>query len=218
MEITLRVGSSEDFLKKFNPETQNDVARYKDRAYTSDKAPSLTDIKIAYGMPVFNSWLSIQLNSLNEYCGVKKKMSVEDMNSLADMIFIKYHYLKTSELLLFFFNFKMGEYGQLYGSVDPLKITTALSIFMKNRATDLTRIYNEEKRLKKEASLVDVIDEASYKELKDRAKTDIEAFKKLFGILPEEHEPEYYHEKWLESPDPVTNYLIDYNNYIKKQI
>ena len=42
------------------------------------------------------------------------------------MIRVEYYYLKASELLLFFFKLKTGEYGHLYGVVDPMVIMSAL--------------------------------------------------------------------------------------------
>ena len=71
-------------------------------------------------------WILAQLENLNQYAGTKNKMEPGQMKMLAEIIMTEYFYLKASELLLFFYQFKAGKYGELYGSVDPLRISSAL--------------------------------------------------------------------------------------------
>jgi hypothetical protein len=52
---------------------------------------------------------------------------------LAEVIANEYYFLKASELLLFFYNFKTGKYGRFYGVVDPMRIMEALGEFKDER-------------------------------------------------------------------------------------
>ena len=55
------------------------------------------------------------------------------MEDLAYLIVCGYHWLKVTEVMLFFWWFKSGRYGKFYGAVDPMVITTALREFVKDR-------------------------------------------------------------------------------------
>ena len=78
-------------------------------------------------------WLVPQLYNLSEYCGVKDKLEGRPLEECASVIATDFYYLKVSELMLFFHWFKSGKYGKLYGSVDPLAITTSLRAFIVER-------------------------------------------------------------------------------------
>lgn len=84
-------------------------------------------------------WLIPQLYDLSEYCGVKDKLEGKSLEECASVIASEFYYLKVSELMLFFHRFKSGRYGKLYGSVDPLAITTSLREFLKERAREIER-------------------------------------------------------------------------------
>ena len=84
-------------------------------------------------------WLIPQLYDLSEYCGVKDKLEGKSLEECASVIASEFYFLKVSELMLFFHRFKSGRYGKLYGSVDPLAITTSLREFLKERAREIER-------------------------------------------------------------------------------
>lgn len=50
--------------------------------------------------------------------------------------------------MLFFYQFKKGNYGRFYGAIDPLVIMTALQSFRRERFDALTDYENEEKDLR----------------------------------------------------------------------
>ena len=74
--------------------------------------------------------------------------SFQQVLELAVMIRVEYYYFKASELLLFFFKFKSGEYGTFYGVVDPMVIMAALIDFNTYRRQQL-EIYDREIQRKK---------------------------------------------------------------------
>ena len=111
-------------------------------------APTLSQVKSVYGDNVAESWLSIQLNDINEYTGTSAKMDINQMNSAAQTFAWKYHYLKLTEWMLFFQLFKSGEFGHFFGSVDVMKIGEALQAFLTYRANKIdqyTRMDNTKK-------------------------------------------------------------------------
>lgn len=83
-----------------------------------------------------------------KFAGVKEKPSFQQVMELAVMIRVEYYYFRASELLLFFFKFKSGEYGTFYGVVDPMVIMAALIDFKAYRRQQL-EIYDREIQLKK---------------------------------------------------------------------
>lgn len=64
------------------------------------------------------------------------------------MIAQTYSYLKVSELMLFFYQFKQGRYGQFYGAIDPLKIMCALQDFRRERFDAIFDYESEQKEQK----------------------------------------------------------------------
>ena len=54
--------------------------------------------------------------------------------------------------MLFFHDFKAGQYGKFYGSLDPLVVTTALKEFLAHRGALLDKYEDEEdtKRLEEQ--------------------------------------------------------------------
>lgn len=149
-EIQTRYGTAHDFALAFNPSIQGRCAKDIERSLYGE-APTLRQLSATYTEEQNKMWLMTHLNNLNNFCGVKSKMEVEQMQEVAAIILIEYPYLKASEVLLFFYRFKAGYSGQLYGSVDPLKITDALKDFIEWRVAERNRIENKRKVEKRNA-------------------------------------------------------------------
>lgn len=98
-------------------------------------APTLYDIAREYGKNIAVKWLIVELNDYNNFAGVKEegKQSLAQLRQTALIIVSKYGYLKLSELLLFFGRLKSGDYCQMYGTIDPVKILRALGAFLNDR-------------------------------------------------------------------------------------
>jgi len=143
LAITNRFGNRDQFLLKVNPDTQTSFALKQKQAIMGDY-PTLADICIAYGKTFSFQWLVPQITDLTLFTGAKN-LTKEQIRSLAKVIAAEYHYLKVTELLLFFHRFKTGRYGRFYGSVDPMVITCALREFLSER-NSLIDIYEREQR------------------------------------------------------------------------
>lgn len=90
-------------------------------------------------------WIIPQLYDVSEFCGAKEKLSEEQLKQLAALLANECHWLKATELMLFFYRMKLGKYGQFYGTVDPIVITTSLRKFLADRQA---AIQQEESRLR----------------------------------------------------------------------
>lgn len=146
-----RYGDGESFAKTFSPSLQAICAQNIERAFLGD-APSLALLAQTYPSEQINTWIIAHLVDLYKFAGVKEKPSFRQVMELSVMIRVEYYYLKASELLLFFFKFKSGEYGTFYGVVDPMVILAALIDFKAYRRQRLDSYYREiqRKRLEEE--------------------------------------------------------------------
>lgn len=130
--ILEKYGSSNEFLITFNPEMQYKYCKDIERCFLGN-APTLDRVSQAYREEVTESWLAIQLRDLSEFAGCRSKMSTVQIDSLAKVIILNFSFLKVTELMFFFVQFKSGKYGKFYGAVDGLVITEALQEFVKGR-------------------------------------------------------------------------------------
>ena len=78
-----RYGTAEQFLKLFTPDLQTATAQNEARAYLGF-APTLQALAAGYGTQVAVVWLCIQIENLNNFTGVREKMSVSRQKELAE--------------------------------------------------------------------------------------------------------------------------------------
>lgn len=117
-----------------------------EKCFTGD-TPTIFEVRRAYSAATVDSWLDIQLADLVRFCGVKGK---EEFSQIIDpviqVVSDNFGYLKLSELMLFFQQFKAGRYGRFYGTVDPMVITEALQQFLEFRSERLALIERSRRR------------------------------------------------------------------------
>ena len=77
-ETRKRYGDAQTFLKLLNPAVQPLVARYPERAYMGT-SPTLSVVRAAYTEEVAELWLMAQVENLNDFCGVSRKMTFLQM-------------------------------------------------------------------------------------------------------------------------------------------
>lgn len=138
-QVRRKYGGAENFLATFNPDLQIVIAANVERAFTGN-SPSLTVVKHSYSEQVLIVWILAQLENINDFCGVLNKMTIAQMENLARIIVVEYHYFKISELMLFFYRFKCGKYGQFYGVIDPQKLISAIQVFASDRISETRSI------------------------------------------------------------------------------
>lgn len=153
-----------------SPAAQKYAAEYPERAYMSDI--SITKVKLAFGEKVTKVWLKTQFENLNDFAGVKQKMTLEQMEDLSVIITSEYGFLRAAEILLFFHKFKCGEYGQLFGAVDPQLIAASLYQYTKDRQVAIAKIEAEKARIelkqKREEMAKNAISRAAYEKEKTK--------------------------------------------------
>lgn len=110
--------------------------------------PTLSQLKKRFGDNAPATWLLPQLYDLSEFCGVKEKLQGRPLEQCAQIIATEYHWLKVSEIMLFLYKFKAGNYGHFYGAVDPLVITSALRQFVSERGEAYAKREQEEREKK----------------------------------------------------------------------
>ena len=168
-------GDSDKFLKTLNPSIQIQVAANVERAYMG-KAPRLSAVCGAYSQEVAETWLMAQLENMNDFCGVKQKMTIPQMTDLAKMLIVEVYYLKVTELMLFFHRFKAGRYGEFFGVVDPQRIMSGLNMFLRERIEEIAQYERiaAQKRIEEGAKQRDerCITHDEYLKIKSEAKNE----------------------------------------------
>lgn len=148
MRVLKRYGSRENFFTTLNPSVQLIAGRDPEHAVLSEDAPTLAIMRYAYGEGFPATWLMPQILDLVVYSNSKGTLSDRQAEFLAEVIANEYGFLKASEILLFFYKFKAGEYGHFYGVVDPMRITEALDEFCDERERILERHEREQEKIR----------------------------------------------------------------------
>ena len=147
-EILAKYPTFEDFAKVFNPSLQFKVAENVEYSIKAN-TPTIRQLKATYSIDQLKLWLSAQLENLNQYTGVKSKMSGEQMEMLAEVMLTNNQYLKSAEILLFFHKLKSGHFGKFYGNVDPMEIVSFMNDFLKWRSGEIDKIKQREAEAKR---------------------------------------------------------------------
>ena len=95
----------------------------------------------------------------------------------------EYYYINAAEICFFIARFKSGKYGRFYGSIDPLKITSAMLDYVSERRKDIERKERERYRNQREKEIEERgnnrISYAEYIEIKHRADAGDEEARKM---------------------------------------
>ena len=98
---------------------------------------------MAFGDGSASAWLVTSLADLNKFSG-SKNMDDGQTKWLAKLLFQEYKNVKYSVMQLFFYRFKVGDFGKFWGKVDPMVITCALKDFMVECENMRQQFLNEE--------------------------------------------------------------------------
>ncbi|WP_315254317.1 DUF6633 family protein [Segatella oulorum] len=169
LTISKNKEEAKELLEKFNPSVQHKCYAYPERC-VSGKAPTLAVVNRDYGEQVVIDWLTIELNDYQNFIGVKEenKATLDVVCELSKMILGRYYFLKLSELMLFFQKLKYGDYGEMYGCVDAMRILRALRAFVVDRNNIIDRMEQTEREKKREEERKNAISHEEYIERKKR--------------------------------------------------
>lgn len=148
LQVRAKFGTAEDFIVKASPQVQARFAAKQQAAVMGDY-PTLRDINEAYGKNFAAEWLTPHLTDLSLMTGARN-ITEYQQQQLAIIIATDYHWLKVTELMIFFHWFKSGKYGKFYGATDPMTIICALRDFLDDR-NYLIGLYEQEERERSEA-------------------------------------------------------------------
>lgn len=130
-----RYGSATELLKRFNPQAQLKAAEYELRMFETGRFPRLSDVDAVHGREITIDWLIIQIDDALNSSGVTMmRARTEQITDVANTIYMKYHYLMLTELLLFFFKFKNGDFGDFKGVFNQQSFMKTFVEFKKYRA------------------------------------------------------------------------------------
>jgi hypothetical protein len=136
-----------------------------------------------YGDETPIEWLKIQFGSLNDFAEVSTKIAKEQLSELSEIFLSEYYYINAAEICFFIARFKSGKYGRFYGSIDPLKITSAMLDYVSERRKDIERKERERYRNQREKEIEERGDNrisyAEYIEIKHRADAGDEEARKM---------------------------------------
>ncbi len=108
--------------------------------------PTLGLLNGTYGAKTPMEWLKIQFGSLNDYAEQGVGMTNEQSSELSSLVLSDYYYLNMAEICLFIGRFKLGDYGQFYGAIGPMKIVNALKQYVRERRTEIDFYEREQAR------------------------------------------------------------------------
>lgn len=129
--------------------------------------PILSIVNRQHGVNVTAAWIVQQLFDLSEFCGCKEKLSRRMLEQTAKMIAGEFYYLKVTEVMLFMYRMKLGDYGKFYGSVDPIVILSSLRQFVKWRNEHIDRYEAEDRQRQREKWKKDAISRVEYERRKN---------------------------------------------------
>lgn len=134
-ELLKKYQTPDKFCEAYNPDVQHALIKrnYAISTLVFKDVPTLECLQEAYGFNTPVEWLILQLGTLNDFVETKIKMTKAQFRELAVLIICNYSYLNAAEIMFFIARFKAGMYGSFYGAIDPLKITSALQEYVKQR-------------------------------------------------------------------------------------
>ncbi len=122
-----------DFMLANSPDRQLEICNNPDKCHFGS-SPTLSQLNVCYGETAAEAWLVPQLYELGDFEGLKGQADRHQLAKTAKIITTEFYYLKTDELLLFFYRFSAGRYGQFYSYFTPSVIIRGLRDFLKERA------------------------------------------------------------------------------------
>lgn len=150
-----------ELLIDYAPNKQAYLCKDKELCYFG-MSPTLAEINVEYNKLAATAFIVPQLTNLAEFANCKNSFGEGQIRSCAEMIAAEYYYLKMSEVMLFCYKFKAGEYGQFYGSVSPLAIMGAMRQFIRERNDAIFQHESELRQEEREKSKENTISAGEY--------------------------------------------------------
>jgi len=115
--------------------------------------PTLAEVERNYGEFTLQKWIDTQLIAINKFTGIGNVMTSAQIAETSNIIGARYWNWNIGEIALFVAKFCNGEYGELYGTVDPLRITSSLRKYAAQRIESLNSVKREQERIEREKEI-----------------------------------------------------------------
>lgn len=166
--------------KAYNPTLQSGVMAAFPTildAHHAKNVPAIVHLAQAYDENVAVRWIQDQLLEVNEFAGVKSKLSDMQLDELAIQIRLEYGHLNLFEFILFCARLRSGRYEDFYGSVDPMRILKSLDAFCSDRRDEMWKEASEKEKKEKERE-------------EEEHKKNVVSFENWYRGLPEDKKEE----------------------------
>ena len=104
------------------------------RSFILDPSQTLIKVDIVCGPFISVKWPIPLIVDASLSCGLKEDVTENQLQFTAMAIFSRFRWLKASEVMLFFFNFKAGFYERFYSYFDTQTIIRSFKAFLEERA------------------------------------------------------------------------------------
>ena len=118
------LATKEQFLNQYSPGKCMRIFKNADSPALTIKsgAPTLGSIKKQYSEDFLIAYIAVWIVNLNDFVNASQKMNPAQIEETATLIFQDYYYLNLADINLMFKRIKKGEFGQLFSSIDGMKI------------------------------------------------------------------------------------------------
>lgn len=127
----------EHFLREYNPTVCLRKFRQTDTPALAlqSAAPTLAQIRKEHSEDFLIAYIAVWIVNLNDFVNASRKMSPEQIEETATIIYQDYYYFNLADINLIFRNIKKGEYGQLFAEIDGMKILSWFGKYSSERAS-----------------------------------------------------------------------------------
>ena len=129
------LATKDQFLIKFSPGKCMRIFQKADTPALTikSKAPTLASIKKNYTEDFLIAYIAVWIVNLNDFVNAARKMTPEQIEETATLIFQDYYYLNLADINLVFKKIKKGEFGQLFAELDGVKILSWFEKYASER-------------------------------------------------------------------------------------
>lgn len=113
--------------------------------------PTVGMLREAYGSDVVHTWVCVMVENLNDFCGVKQKMTNEQKEEVAHILMCECANLNIAEMGLFFDKIKRGTFGEYYGVLDTVRTMKLLKDYLNERRVAINKRIDIEEEQKRQA-------------------------------------------------------------------
>lgn len=179
---------------------------------------TLSDVAAVYGNRMCAVLISNHIASLLGFSDVS--LMKDQYKDIVVLLCSEYYWINLREWNIFFRRCKLGEYGQIVwgDKLNTQGLTIAIKSFLRDRAIAIDEAESKKRTLLSKRERENAIPQEEYHSLKERAETDIEAFKQLFKSFPNDKPIEEYWKAWKQNKSETERVLIEYNELHKQKL